>query len=197
LRKNFVSAQLDKAERRLAKSDYRRALGELDLAVCNLSHTDSKEDYDRLEELLSQAATGATGREAEKALKLQQDARTEISRRLEEEPQMRQANGSPGSEIGLWLTLGAVCGLLIGAVLGTYIAHSGGGDIQGLNDLAGLFVAVICLIVGAVVGLGLGLTRRESGSKPPEAFQAGAQPPYWPPPPASSDLNSQGDTEAS
>jgi len=77
--------------------------------------------------------------------------------------------------------VGAFGGLLVGAILGTVVA-SGGGDIQELNDLAGLFVAVICMIVGAVIGLGVGLARRESRIRFPEAPEDDTKPPYWPPP---------------
>jgi hypothetical protein len=44
---NFVRDRLEKAERRLAKNHYRRALAQLDLATFNLSHTSSREDFDR------------------------------------------------------------------------------------------------------------------------------------------------------
>lgn len=78
--------------------------------------------------------------------------------------------------------VGAFFGLVVGAVLGALVA-SGGGDIQSLNDAAGMFVALICGIVGAIIGLGVGLARRESGNWNSEARQSGGQPPYWPPPP--------------
>jgi len=92
--------------------------------------------------------------------------------------------------------VGAVCGLLIGAVLGAYVA-AGGGDIQELNDLAGLFVGAICSIAGAAIGLGVGLARRESGRRPPETPDNGAEPPYWPPPPNwSSRIEHEADADA-
>jgi hypothetical protein len=85
--------------------------------------------------------------------------------------------------VGGLVLLGAFGGLIVGAFLGTFVAHTGGGDIQSLNDLAGLFVAGICVIGGALVGLGVGLARRESVSRPVEAPEDHREPPYWPPPP--------------
>ena len=83
--------------------------------------------------------------------------------------------------VGAWVAAGAICGLVIGALLGTHVAD-GGGDIQELNDLAGTFVAVMCLIVGTLIGWGVGRARQESASGPPEPPQDNAEPPYWPPP---------------
>ena len=183
---NFVEARLDKAERLLAKNDYRRALGELDLAVCNLSHTDSSDDYDRLEQLLDQAAASPSRRRAEKALELQKAARTEINRLRSKESRASPTTGaqapSPSFGVGALVMVGTFAGLLVGAMLGSLTA-SNGGDIQELNDLAGLLVAVTCMIVGAVIGLGVGLARRESRIRFPEAPEDDSEPPYWPPPP--------------
>jgi hypothetical protein len=90
-------------------------------------------------------------------------------------------SGTGSSEVGLLVLVGAFCGLVIGAILGALVA-SGGGDLQSINDAAGMVVALICGVVGAVIGLGVGLGRRKSGSWLSEAPEDSAQPPYWPPP---------------
>jgi hypothetical protein len=67
--------------------------------------------------------------------------------------------------LGGWLALGAVCGLLLGGILGAYVAHSDGGDIQAVNGLAALFCAVIGSIIGSVLGVMVGLIKREDAKQ--------------------------------
>ena len=134
------------------QNHYRRALAELDQATLNLSHTDSREDFDRLERLLDQLARAASGRRAEKALKLKQTACSEITRRVVQQARPTQhppaAPDAPFGLAGLILG-GAACGFIIGVVLGS----GGGGDIPSLNALAALFAGVIGSVAGALVGL--------------------------------------------
>lgn len=178
---NYVRARLDEAEGLLAKDDYRRAVKQLDRAFWRLSNTSPKEDFCRLEQLSGEAAAGASGRQAERALRLQDGARAEINRRLAGEtssPQHVVPQQDTAMPVGMWVMIGAVLGLATGAVAGAVVA-SGGGDIQELNDLAGLLVAVVFLLFGASVGLGVGLTnqraarnKRLTGTRPPAANAA-------------------------
>jgi hypothetical protein len=151
---NYVSHRLAKAERHLAKNHYRRALAELDQATLNLSHTDAREDFDRLERLLDQLARAASGRRAEKALELKQTAYSEITRRVVQQARPTQYPPSaPDASFGLGVFIlgGAACGFIIGVVLGS--GGGGGGDIPSLNALVALFAGVIGSVVGALVGL--------------------------------------------
>ena len=162
---SHVRARLDEAESLLAKDDYRRAVKQLDLAFWDLTNTSPIEDFDRLEQLSSEAAAGASGRQAERARRLQEGARAEIDRRRADEPSSPQPvalqQGSPALPVGAYVLIGAVIGLVLGAILGAYLANTGGGDIQELNDLAGLLVAAAFLVVGAVAGLIVGLANRK------------------------------------
>lgn len=75
-----VGEELDKAEHLLAGNRYRRALAHLEFAVEGLSDVCSKEDFARLEQLLSRVATGPWSPGVERALKLRDAARLNITR---------------------------------------------------------------------------------------------------------------------
>jgi hypothetical protein len=92
----------------------------------------------------------------------------------------------------MWVLIGAFIGLVVGAILGAYVANTGGGDIQELNDLAGVFVAGVGLVIGALGGLIMGLTNRSdahdeppTGTRPIASFgsesQQGPRLPFPPP----------------
>jgi ElaB/YqjD/DUF883 family membrane-anchored ribosome-binding protein len=169
---DYVRSQLDKAATRLAKNDYRRALTELGHAYWNLSQTDSEEDFDRLEQLLSQTAAGASGRTAEKATKLQQAAQEEIKRRRLAAATQRPSHPTATVEdsflgLGAWLGLGAVCGLVIGFIFGALVAASGPPNTEGPTGAVVPLCAAIGAIIGLVLGLMVGMIKREASRAGP------------------------------
>jgi hypothetical protein len=96
---NFVRERLKKAEQRLAKNHYSAALTQLDLATFDLSHTSSREDFDRLKRLLDEMARVASGRSAKRVLELRQAAEIEIGRR-EAAPPPRQIRAPAARDDG-------------------------------------------------------------------------------------------------
>jgi hypothetical protein len=166
---NYVRSQLDKAENRLAKNDYRRALKELDLAYWNLFQTDSIDDFDRLEQLLGQAAAGASGRTAETATRLQHAAQPVIDRRRLDAgtrgPAQPVATPQARLGVGAWLAFGAMGGLLIGVIFGAFIAASGPPATEGPTDAVIPLCAVIGAIIGLVIGLMVGLIKRDEAKQ--------------------------------
>jgi hypothetical protein len=161
---NYVRERLEKAERLLARNRYRRALAELDLATMNLNHTSSRDDVDRLEQLLDEVARGASGRLAERALRLEETAHGEITRRIRDDPPHVPAHlaATPVPPVhwgrvalrfsSILLALGLLIPGAFLSLLGTLVLVGGpDGEFTASDAAKVLLLGVSCLLASALL----------------------------------------------